>query len=87
MSNSFRALVVEETSDNTFSRSVREWEIDNLPDHEVLIRVEYSSLNYKDALSATGNKGVTKEYPHIPGIDAAGTVEKSDDDRFREGDP
>lgn len=47
---------------------------DDLPDHEVLIRVSHSSLNYKDALSAAGNKGVTRNFPHTPGIDAAGEV-------------
>lgn len=87
MGNKFKALVIEETPEGPFSRSVREWEIDKLPDNDVLINVHYSSLNYKDALSATGNKGVTKKYPHIPGIDAAGTVEKSNDDRFQKGDP
>lgn len=49
----------------------------DLPDHEVLIRVSHSSLNYKDALSASGNKGVTRNYPHTPGIDAAGEVVSS----------
>lgn len=85
--NTFKALVVEEQPDGTFDRSVQDWTTDKLPDHEVLIKVAYSSLNYKDALSATGNKGVTKKYPHIPGIDAAGTVADSKDSRFQEGDP
>ena len=57
-----------------------------LPPGEVLIRVAYSSLNYKDALSATGNPGVTRKYPHIPGIDAAGTVVRSTATAFRPGD-
>jgi putative YhdH/YhfP family quinone oxidoreductase len=52
----------------------------------VLIRVNYSSLNYKDALSATGNRGVTKKYPHTPGIDAAGIVAESTTNAFRTGD-
>ncbi|MCW9706951.1 YhdH/YhfP family quinone oxidoreductase [Fodinibius salsisoli] len=86
MNTNFKALVVEETSDGTFQRSVRQWPIKKLPDHEVLINVKYSSLNYKDALSASGNKGVTKQYPHIPGIDAAGVVTESRDERFQEGD-
>lgn len=85
MSN-FQALVVEESSEENFSRSVREWTIEKLPEHDVLIKVHYSSLNYKDALSATGNKGVTKNYPHIPGVDAAGTVAESRDKRFSRGD-
>lgn len=87
MNNSFKALVVEETSEGTFQRDIRQWSLDDLPDNEVLIEVQYSSLNYKDALSATGNKGVTKNYPHIPGIDAAGTVAESQDDRFKKGSP
>ncbi len=57
-----------------------------LPAGEVLIQVHYSSLNYKDALSATGNKGVTRSYPHTPGVDAAGLVAHSTDPRFKEGE-
>ncbi len=59
----------------------------DLPEGDVLIRVQYSSLNYKDALSATGNKGVTRSYPHTPGIDAAGHVEKSRVPKLAPGDP
>jgi acrylyl-CoA reductase (NADPH) len=58
-----------------------------LPPGDVLIKVDYSSLNYKDALSATGNPGVTRKYPHIPGIDAAGKVTESSSASFRPGDP
>ncbi|GAB6109337.1 YhdH/YhfP family quinone oxidoreductase [Fusibacter bizertensis] len=57
-----------------------------LPDHEVLIEVHYSSLNYKDALSASGNKGVSKNYPHTPGIDVAGIVKESKSDLWHPGD-
>lgn len=71
----FKALVVHETRDSRFMRHVVEKAIHDLPQGEVLIRVRYSSLNYKDALSASGNKGVTRHYPHTPGIDAAGVVE------------
>lgn len=60
--------------------------VDTLPDHDVTVAVEYSSLNYKDALSARGHPGVTKAYPHTPGIDAAGTVLESRDERFAPGD-
>ena len=87
MSDTFKALVVEKNANGSFGRSVRRWPLARLPDHEVLVRVHYSSLNYKDALSATGNKGVTQNYPHIPGIDAAGVVEQSSDNRFQPGDP
>ncbi len=82
----FRALVVEEAGENKYVRSVKERTVDSLPAGEVLIRVQFSSLNYKDALSATGNKGVTKSYPHTPGIDAAGVVEESASVEFRGGD-
>ncbi|MCX5819252.1 MAG: YhdH/YhfP family quinone oxidoreductase [Deltaproteobacteria bacterium] len=61
--------------------------ISALPPGDVLIKVGYSSLNYKDALSATGNPGVTRKYPHIPGIDAAGTVAESAAAPFKPGDP
>lgn len=84
--STFKALVVEEQSDGSFERSIKQWPIEKLPDNEVLIEVHYSSLNYKDALSATGNKGVTKKYPHIPGIDAAGIVAESSNPQFSSGD-
>lgn len=84
--NTFKALVVSETDDKNYIREIKERPLDSLPDHDVLIKVHYSSLNYKDALSATGNKGITQQFPHTPGVDAAGVVEQSKDDRFREGD-
>ncbi len=59
---------------------------DDLPAGDVLIDVAYSSVNYKDALSASGNKGVTRAYPHTPGIDVAGTVLASNDPQFKTGD-
>jgi acrylyl-CoA reductase (NADPH) len=74
---SFRALRVVETPTGNFERSIRDIDIEDLPPGELLVRVHYSSLNYKDALSATGNKGITKNYPHTPGIYAAGVVELS----------
>ncbi len=58
----------------------------DLPAGELLIRVGYSSLNFKDALSATGNPAVTRKFPHVPGIDAAGIVERSDSPLFQPGD-
>ncbi len=82
----FDALVVEELDDDSFTMSVRKKEVKDLPPGDVLIRVRYSSLNYKDGLSATGNRGVTKKYPHTPGIDAAGEVAVSDDSRFAPGE-
>lgn len=81
----YKAFVVDET-DGKFISSIKILNTDNLPAGEVLVKVSYSSLNYKDALSATGNKGVTKTYPHTPGIDAAGVVVNSDVALFSEGD-
>ncbi|OJX83788.1 MAG: oxidoreductase [Paludibacter sp. 47-17] len=73
----YKALLTEESSEGFKSVVTMLNSDDFLPEGEVLVRVHYSSLNYKDALSATGNKGVTKHYPHTPGIDAAGVVEES----------
>jgi acrylyl-CoA reductase (NADPH) len=82
----FKAMVVSETAEKTFSREVRERALGDLPAGELIIDVKYSSLNYKDALSATGNKGVTRKYPHTPGIDAAGVVADSTTKLFTVGD-
>ena len=81
----FRAFRVEK-NESGFVRSVVERDVEDLPEGDVLIDVQYSSLNYKDALSATGNPGVTRVFPHTPGIDAAGSVLASTDTRFAEGD-
>jgi putative YhdH/YhfP family quinone oxidoreductase len=70
----FFALVAFEDEQHKIQRAVQQRCISDLPPGEVLVRVKYSSLNYKDALSASGHRGVTKHYPHTPGIDAAGTV-------------
>jgi acrylyl-CoA reductase (NADPH) len=72
-----RALVITENQDNSYSKTIQELPLANLPADQVLIKVEYSTLNYKDALSSIGNKGVTRVYPHTPGIDAAGVVVES----------
>lgn len=82
----FRAFRVERTEDKQFVRSIVERETDELPDGDVLIDVRYSSLNYKDGLSATGNPGVTRNFPHTPGIDAAGVVVESTGNRLKPGD-
>jgi len=82
----FKAMIVEEIADKQFVRRVEERRVHDLPEGQVLIKVRYSSLNYKDALSATGNKGVTRKYPHTPGIDAAGVVAKSIDPVWKPGD-
>jgi putative YhdH/YhfP family quinone oxidoreductase len=82
----FKALVVTETGDNRFVRSMENKRIDDLPEGDVVVQVHYSSLNYKDVLSATGNKGVTRKFPHTPGIDAAGIVADSSNEDFQPGD-
>lgn len=82
----FRAMVVTEGENKTFTREITEKQVNDLPEGDVIIKVEYSSLNYKDALSATGNKGVSRYYPHTPGIDAAGTVVESNDSKFTPGE-
>lgn len=85
-SEKYKAMVVHEHENSTYSREIVDKEISSLPDGDILINVKYSSLNYKDALSATGNKGVTRNYPHTPGIDAAGIVVHSINDNFKIGD-
>ena len=82
----FKAMVVSETADQKFTREVLGKALTDLPAGELLIEVKYSSLNYKDALSASGNKGVTRKYPHTPGIDAAGVVATSSTSQFGAGD-
>ncbi|MEN2507901.1 YhdH/YhfP family quinone oxidoreductase [Stutzerimonas stutzeri] len=83
---SFLALQARENASGRFETQVVERNIDELPAGEVLIRVSYSSLNYKDALSASGNRGVTRNFPHTPGIDAAGVVTESSVSEFCAGD-
>jgi len=85
MNKKFKALVVTEEN-GKFIRKIDERKIDDLPAGDVLIKVKYSSLNYKDALSAIGNKGVTRKYPHTPGIDATGIVAETSSNKFKEGD-
>src|SRR6056297_2814900 len=69
----FKAYVIEE-KDGNFIGEIKTKQLEELPEGDLLIKVYYSSLNYKDALSASGNKGVTRNYPHTPGIDAVGTI-------------
>ena len=85
MNKTYRAYVVEHIDEKSFERNIKEVAVDDLPEGDVLIKVQHSSLNYKDALSATGNKGVTRKFPHTPGIDSAGIVEESSDSRFTSG--
>lgn len=82
----FRALRVFRDSDGTFQHRIVTRSVDELPLDDLLIDVRYSSLNYKDALSATGAPGVTRQYPHTPGIDAVGSVLESKTDEYQSGD-
>lgn len=82
----FKALVVDKSDDGTISQSIRTLEDSALPEGDVTIAVSYSTVNYKDGLAITGKGGIVRNYPHVPGIDLAGTVERSDDPRFKPGD-
>lgn len=82
----YRAFVARENADGTFNQAIESKKISELPDNEVLIKVKYAALNYKDALSASGHKGISKHYPHTPGVDAAGVVIESKSDQFAEGE-
>lgn len=82
----FKALVVEKAEDGSTHASVQMLEESRLPDGEVTVAVEYSTLNYKDGLCLGGGGGLVRAYPHVPGIDFAGTVEASTDGRYKPGD-
>lgn len=82
---SFKALVVNK-DDNDFTVDIKSLSLDDLPEGEVLIEVAYSSVNYKDGLAAIPNGKIVSTYPFVPGIDLAGTVVSSKDERFKEGD-
>ncbi|WP_284265009.1 acryloyl-CoA reductase [Roseicyclus amphidinii] len=82
----FRALVVEKEDQGPTSASVMVLEDDRLPAGEVTVAVEYSTVNYKDGLCIGPGGGLVRTYPHVPGIDFAGTVEASDDPRYKPGD-
>jgi acrylyl-CoA reductase (NADPH) len=82
----FKAMVVEKTPDKQFVRKLGERSITDLPEGDLLVRVRYSSLNFKDALSASGHPGVTRQFPHTPGIDAAGEVVSCSGSAFAAGD-
>ena len=81
----YSAYYVEE-KDGVFSASISKLELEKPADGFVQINVSHSSLNYKDALSASGNKGVTRNYPFVPGIDAAGIITDANSSSFNEGD-
>ena len=85
MSNNFKAIVID-NQDDKFTREVKELDKSFLKDGDVLVKVEYSDLNFKDAMILKNGGKLVKEFPRIPGIDFSGTVEKSDTDEFKEGD-
>ncbi len=82
--STFKAFEVSEIAEKQFESAIVEKSTEDLPEGDVLIEVHYSSLNYKDALSTSGNKGVTRSYPHTPGIDAAGVVRQSSNSSIKE---
>lgn len=85
MPENFRAFVVNKTEDN-FTAQLQELGLDDLPAGEVLVKVAYSSVNYKDGLATIPNGNIVRKYPFVPGIDLSGTVAQSSDSRFKEGD-
>lgn len=82
----FKAYRVTEDKSGKFHRSITTRTLQDLPEGDVTIKVHYAALNYKDALSFSGNKGVTRKYPHTPGIDGSGTVVDSQSPDFKAGD-
>jgi len=82
----FKALLVEKDEAGKTSASVQEIGEDRLPEGEVTVAVDYSTVNYKDGLCIGPGGGLVRSYPHVPGIDFAGTVETSSDDRYKPGD-
>ncbi len=81
-----KAYVVEKLEDKKFESGIKDIAIPEIGENEVLIKATYSSLNYKDALSSVGNPGVTKNFPHVTGIDVAGIIEKSNSTKFSVGE-
>jgi acrylyl-CoA reductase (NADPH) len=81
-----RALVVEKDEDGATRAGVQELAPEALPEAEVTVAVEYSTVNYKDGLVMGPGAGLVKKYPHVPGVDFAGTVEESRDARYKPGD-
>lgn len=81
-----KAYIVEKLKDKEYQSGVKEVEIPNIENDEVLIKTRYSSLNFKDALSSIGNPGVTRVFPHVTGIDVAGTICETNSSKFSIGD-
>ena len=85
MSKKFKAIVIDNKNEK-FTREVRDLSTDSLKDGNVLIKIDYSGLNYKDALILNNGGRIVKKYPFVPGIDFSGTVEESEDEKFKKGD-
>ena len=85
MSKKFKAIVID-NQNNQFSRNILELDTSKLKDGNVLVKIDYSSLNYKDALILKDGGRIVKDYPFVPGIDFAGVVEESLDNNFKKGD-
>ena len=85
MSKKFKAIVID-NQNNQFSRNILELDTSKLKDGNVLVKIDYSSLNYKDALILKDGGRIVKDYPFVPGIDFAGVVEESQDNNFKKGD-
>ncbi|MEZ5923319.1 MAG: MDR family oxidoreductase [Hyphomicrobiaceae bacterium] len=83
---SFKALVVSKAEDGTISQAIETLDDSRLPAGDVTVAVEHSTLNYKDGLCITGMGGLVRTFPHVPGIDFAGTVTASSDQRYKAGD-
>ena len=82
----FKALIVDKSEDGTVTQAIETIDESRLPEGEVTVAVEHSTVNYKDGLCLNGLGGLVRNYPHVPGIDLAGTVESSDDGRYNAGD-
>lgn len=82
----YKAFTVREQEDGSFTRSIENKSTKDLPKHEVLIKVHYAALNYKDALSSSGHKGISRTFPHVPGVDACGEVVHCESNQFKTGD-
>lgn len=82
----FTALVVDKSESGEISQAIEEVQDDRLPEGDVTVAVDFSTLNYKDGLCTTGKGGLVRNYPHVPGIDFAGTVEASSHPRYKAGD-
>jgi acrylyl-CoA reductase (NADPH) len=86
MSDKLSCLLVTKSADGQISRAIASRPVSDLPAGDLLVRVHYSSLNYKDALASTGHPGVVRKFPHVPGIDAAGVIVESSSPKFAAGD-